>query len=251
MPSDRYRFRGSVMPSAGARASILTPDLTEEGTAATLRLFDPIDSWGGEWGVSAKEFAEALDALPETVERITMHINSPGGEVFEAIAILNTLRGHRARVTAVVDGLAASAASVLATGVDELIMGGNTQLMIHDAWGVCRGNSADMADMASLLDRLSDNIAAIYAAKAGTDVAQWRAAMRAETWFSAEEAVAAGLADSVATPAPQPAAQFDLSGFRYQGRTNAPKPLAPPQGLPTTLARRALDHAMRRAPFAG
>ena len=92
-----YRFRGQTPPSSGIRASILTSDAADG--VATLRLYDPVDSWGGDWGVSAKEFAQALDALPDDTAEIQLHINSPGGEVFEGVAILNLLRQHKARQT--------------------------------------------------------------------------------------------------------------------------------------------------------
>lgn len=223
---ETFRFRGQQMPTPGIRASMLSPAV--EDTVATLRLYDPIDSWGGDWGVSAKEFAAALAVLPAEVNEIRLHINSPGGEVFEAVAILNQLRQHSARVVAIVDGIAASAASFLAVGVDELVMGRNTQLMIHDAWGLCVGNAGDMRGIAELLDRLSDNIADVYAAKAGGTVDAWRAAMLAESWYSADEAVAAGLADSVdGGDEVQPKDAFDLSVFRYQDRSDAPDPLTP------------------------
>ena len=194
---------------------------------ATLRLYDPIDSWGGEWGVSAKEFTRALDALPDDTAEIRLHINSPGGEVFEAVTILNNLRRHRARVVAIVDGLAASAASFLAAGADELIMGRNSELMIHDAWGLCVGNAGDMRDIAGRLDALSDNIASIYASKADGSTEEWRAAMLAETWYSADEAVAAGLADVVESGVEPDEAlnRFDLSAFKHAGRNEAPAPL--------------------------
>lgn len=216
-----YRFRGHLRPGSDVhRASLLQTD-AQDGVA-TLRLYDPIDSWGGEWGVSAKEFAEALAELGDASE-IRLHINSPGGEVFEGIAIMNQLRAHSARVVAVVDGLAASAASFIACAADETVMGRNAQLMIHDAWGLCVGNAQDMRDLSSRLDKISDNIASVYAAKSGSSIEDVRAAMLAETWYSAEEAVAARLADSVAETQ-QPKNSHDLSVFQYAGREDAPGP---------------------------
>lgn len=209
------------------RAEVPDPDLDDR--AAVIRLYDPIDSWGGEWGVSAKEFVAALDQLPDFIDEIRLHINSPGGDVFDGIAILNALRAHDARVVAVVDGLAASAASFIAAGADELVMARNTELMIHDAWGLCVGNADDMIAMAEMLGRLSDNIASVYADKAGGTVADWRAAMAAETWYTAEEAVAAGLADRVDTRKATGDAKdrFDLSIYTYAGRAAAPPPQRP------------------------
>jgi ATP-dependent Clp endopeptidase proteolytic subunit ClpP len=230
----RYRFHGRIPPEQGReplRAAIQT--VGQQDGVAVLRLYDPIDSWGGDWGVSAKEFATALDALGPDVNEIRLHINSPGGEVFEGIAILNALRNHRARVTTVVDGLAASAASFIAMGGDEVVMGRNSELMIHDAWGICMGNAADMRELGGLLDHLSDNIARVYAEKAGGTTEDWRVPMLAETWYSAEEAVAAGLADRVEEAAAKPENRFDLSVFTYAGREKAPAPDLHPEASAT------------------
>jgi ATP-dependent protease ClpP protease subunit len=195
--SHRYRFHGRNRPQDRTR----TPVYDQAAAAvadgvATLRIYDPIDSWGGDWGISAKEFVNALDAIGDVGE-IQLQINSPGGEVFEALAIMNVLRAHPARVVARVDGLAASAASFIAASADELVMQPNSELMIHDGWGICVGNAADMHQTGDLLDHLSDNIASVYAEKSGGEVEDWRQLMLAETWFSADEAVTSGLADRI------------------------------------------------------
>lgn len=242
----QYRFWGRTPPGAeaGKHALVKAEVGSSETTEATLYLYGPIDSWGGFWGVSAAEVATALSSLPAGTTDITLRINSPGGEVFEAVAIMNLLRDHSARITARVDGLAASAASFLATSADELIMGGNTELMIHDAWGLAIGNAADMRSYADLLDSTSDNIASVYADKAGEDTAFWRDYMLKESWFSAEEAVELGLADSVNTgqpaedPEAEPAArmQFDTETlFTYAGRDKAPAPAPLPTATSTAL----------------
>lgn len=222
-----YRFRGQLAP---AEREPLRAELTskQDGNVATLRIFDVIDSYGGPWGVSAKEVAAALDGLGSQVTEIDLHLNSPGGEALEGIAILNLLRAHAAKVTVTVDGLAASAASFIAAGADETIMARNSQMMIHDAWGLVVGNAEDMRDLAATLDKLSDNIASIYAEKAGGKTEDWRGAMKAETWYTAEEAVTAGLADSVLNAEePSPANSFDLSVFAHSGRADAPAPFVP------------------------
>lgn len=237
-----YRFWGRKPPTdapgnhAVVRAEVTSTDSSE----ATLYLYGPIDSWGGMWGISAAEVAGALATLPTGTTQLTVRINSPGGEVFEAVAIMNLLRDHDARIVARVDGLAASAASFLAASADETIMGGNTELMIHDAWGIAMGNAADMTAYANLLDKTSNDIADVYAAKAGTDRETMRAYMLEEKWFSAAEAVAAGLADSVNTgkadeETDEPAARmaFDLKSlFDTPGRTAALEP-APLPTAPT------------------
>lgn len=233
-----YRFHGRNAPTDRKPTPVLAQSPTgvvlENGTAV-MRLFDPIDSWGGSWGVSATEFHAALDLLPDDVETIELHINSPGGEVWEALAILNGLRAHKARVVAVVDGIAASCASFIACAADETVMSPNSQLMIHDAWGLCVGNAAEMHATGDLLDQISDNIASIYATKAEGTTEEWRATMRVEGWYLAEEAVAAGLADKVAgqESGEDPSDAFDLKGIgmQYAGRAEAPVP-APPAAEP-------------------
>lgn len=220
---------------AGIRAEV--PKVTGDATTAVIRLYDSIDDWGGMFGVSAKEFADVLDDLPDSVEEIRLHINSRGGMVFEAVAILNQLRNHPARVVAIVDGLAASSASFIAVGADELIMGQNSELMIHAPWALVIGDAEDMRSMAKLLDSTETNIASIYQRKAGGTIDEWRAVMHEETWLSAEEALEAGLADSVAgdpapdvdddEPDPAVANRWDLSIFSFAGRANAPAPKIP------------------------
>jgi ATP-dependent protease ClpP protease subunit len=168
------------------------------GTAADVYLYDEI----GWYGLTAADFAAELNALG-TITQINLHVNSPGGDVFDGVAIYNTLRRHPASVTTYVDGLAASAASFIAMAGDRVLIEPTGTVMAHDASGLCIGNAADMRETAGLLDRVSDMIAGIYAAAAGGTVAQWRTVMKAERWYTAEEAVAAGLADAVldeATP---------------------------------------------------
>lgn len=196
----------------------------EQTGAADLYIYDAIDSW---FGVSAEALVQDLAKLD--VEQLNVYINSPGGSVFDGLAILNALRRHPANVTVTVDGLAASAASFIAMGGDEVVMGRNSELMIHDASGICIGNSSDMQTMADDLARISDNIASIYAERAGGDVKAWRDVMLAETWFTAQEAVDAGLADRVdgAKDGEKAKAKFDLGVFAHAGRADAPFPYIP------------------------
>lgn len=154
----------------------------------------------GFWGVSASDFMDALRQINTGV--IELHLNSPGGDVFDGIAIYNCLRAHKARVDVVVDSLAASAASVIAQAGDTITMMPGSQIMIHEASGLCMGNAEDMAEMARMLDQQSDNIAGIYAQAAGGERDEWRTRMKAETWYMAEEAVEIGLADRVAVDEP-------------------------------------------------
>ena len=150
----------------------------------------------GYWGVSAAEFSERLVSAGEG--DITLRVNSAGGDVYAGLAIMNQLRNHPGKVTAYVEGLAASAASfIVVGGADEVIMCPNSEMMIHDAMTFAEGNADDISSALAGLERASENIASIYAAKAGGDPASFREAMKKETWFTAEEAVLAGLADRV------------------------------------------------------
>lgn len=196
-----------------------------DGTVATLRLYDPIDSWGDWWGVSAKEFARVLDELPDDVTEIRLLINSPGGEVMEGIAIMNQLRAHKARTVAIVEGIAASSASFIAVSCDELVMMRNSELYIHNAWGIVIGDAADLRAVADDLENHFDrNIASIYAEKSGDSVEHWLAEMDKDRFLTAEQAVAEKLADRVegVGDAAAAKAKFDLSVFaRSDGRRAA------------------------------
>jgi ATP-dependent protease ClpP protease subunit len=183
-----------------ARAAAET---TEAPNSADVFIYDEIGEsfWGG--GVSAQTMATELAALD--VDELNVYINSPGGAAWDGIAIMNAIRRHRAHVTVYVDGLAASAASVIAMAGDRIVMNRGSELMIHDASGGAYGNADLMDEVGQILHKLSDSIAAVYAGRSGTDRDTWRAAMKAETWYTAEEAVAAGLADEWAdSPASEP-----------------------------------------------
>ena len=181
------------------------------------------------WEVRASEFVPALDAVTDS--HIDLHISSPGGDVFEALAIMNALKEHPATKTVYIDGLAASAASFIAVGIGgEVIMRPGAEMMIHNAQG---GAWGDMNDMHAIIERLesaSATIADIYAAKTGTDAETWRAAMDAETWFSADEALVAGLVDKVEAAGEGvdnrklAGVSNHVRGGRYRRREDAPAP---------------------------
>lgn len=176
--------------------AVTTPAPSGDGSIATIRLYGPIDSWGGYWGISTKDVGQVLDALPDSVTQIILRINSPGGEVFEGVSILNMLRAHKASVTAVVDGLAASAASVIAAGADDTVMSPGTQMMIHSPWIFAMGNAGDLRKTADVLDGIESSIVEIYTAKAGEK--DWATMLADDTWLNAAESVELGLADRVA-----------------------------------------------------
>jgi ATP-dependent Clp endopeptidase proteolytic subunit ClpP len=182
---------------------------------AEIVIYDEI----GAFGIPAKAFLDELKALGPVAE-VTVRINSPGGSVFDGVAIYNALKRHDAAITVWVDGIAASIASMIAMAGDEVVMPENAMLMLHDPSGLVMGTATDMRGMAEALDRMKAGMVAAYRDKSGRDDTEIEALMQAETWLSAQEAVALGLADRVEAPV-RMAAHFDLSRFR-----NAPPQLA-------------------------
>lgn len=184
--------------------------------------------------MTAKNLIDDLQSL--RVDELHIHINSPGGEVDDGIAIYNTLRNHSARKTTFIDSLAASAASFIALAADEVVIALTGQVMIHEASTVAIGDAEEMRRNADLLDRYSNNIAGIYSRKSGMSVEECRELMRAETWFTGAEAVEAGLADRTDEDADEEEGDDDMQrrmtarhnlslfAFRYAGREKAPAP---------------------------
>jgi ATP-dependent Clp endopeptidase proteolytic subunit ClpP len=226
----RIGWRSVTARSRSAREWYRITDQADSSTE--IMIYDEI----GMWGVSAADFVRDLATV--TARNITLRLNTPGGEIFDGIAIYNALRSHPACVTTVVDGLAASIGSVIMQAGDRRVMMPHSTAMIHDGAGMCFGSAADMRELADLLDKLSDNIAGVYAERAGAgSVAEWRAAMLATSWYTASEAVAAGLADEVESPNEPPESpgveeepmmdEWDLSMFRYRNRNEAPAPWVP------------------------
>ena len=173
--------------------------LNAAGPKATIRIYDEI----GFFGITAEDFARALDEV--TADEIEVQISSLGGDVFDGVAIYNALRAHPASVTTRVDSMAASIASVIAQAGDRRVMLSGSQMMIHEAWGFAVGNSGEMRKLADILDKQTDVIAGIYSEVSGGDRDGFLGQMRAESWFDADEAVGAGLADEVVKPESRPA----------------------------------------------
>ena len=161
-------------------------------------------------GVSAKDVSAQLAGITGPLD---VHINSYGGSVKDGIAITNAIRSHNGPKRTIVDGMACSAASVILQAGDERIVQPGAMVMIHDASAGVMGNAADMKKAAEELDKHSDNLAALYAQRAGGTPEQWRNAMKTESWYNAEEAVDAGLADKVGTDSAALPAGMDLTAF--------------------------------------
>ncbi len=168
-----------------------------EGGRRTVYLYGTIgqDWWDDDSSNTAREFSKTLDSLGGAP--LDIRIDSCGGDVYEGFAIASAIQRYPGQTTAYVDGIAASAASYVALMADRVIMSDFAQLMIHDAWTCCQGNAAELRGMSERLDALDASIAGIIAARSGMAVEDVRAAMDAETWYGAEEAVRAGMADEV------------------------------------------------------
>jgi ATP-dependent Clp protease protease subunit len=183
-------------------------DFRAQAKGAEIVIYDEI----GAFGIPAKAFLDELKALGPVLE-LTVRINSPGGSVFDGVAIYNALKRHEARVTVWIDGIAASIASMIAMAGDQVVMPENAMLMLHDPSALVIGTASDMRAMAEALDKMKAGMVAAYRDKSGRDDAEIEALMRDETWLSAEEALGLGLADRIEQPV-RMAAHFDLSRFR-------------------------------------
>jgi len=183
------------------------------GGPAKVSIYGEIGTgWDGQSGVDAKAFREEFARIPLN-QPINLHIHSPGGSVFDGLAIYNLIAARRANVTAYVDGVALSAASFIAMAAGKVVMPKTSRMMIHDAQGFSIGDSENMREMATLLDRESDRIADIYAGKTGKTRQAMRALMQATTWMDGEEAKAMGFCDECVDAAAV-TNSFSLSHFR-------------------------------------
>jgi ATP-dependent protease ClpP protease subunit len=183
--------------------------------AATPKLY--VSGMIGGFDLDAQEFVQQVHALD--AKAIDLHVNSPGGFVWDTLSMYEALKSHPAHVTAHVDGLAASAASFLIQAADERVMATGSRAMVHDAQLVAVGSPAEVREMADIGDAVSNDIASIYAERSGGKPAAWRKAMTATTWYSASEAVDAKLADRVASKQSGPDNRTRLIQARYRALT--------------------------------
>jgi len=197
--------------------------------ANTIYLYDVIAGSDAEaaffGGVTATAFIDALNGMQGSVK---VRINSPGGDVFAGWAISQAIREYQSskgQITAIVDGVAASAASVIATAAKKTRMAKSSMMMIHKAWSMAVGNSNDMLETAALLDKVDGILAQSYAARALGDATAFLDMMNQETWFTPDEAIALRLADGLADDreAAAMSASWDLSAY-----AKAPEPIAAP-----------------------
>jgi ATP-dependent Clp protease, protease subunit len=227
-PADALE-RWAALPAAAAT----------EG-ADTITIFDVIgiDPWSGG-GFNAKRMAGALRAIGN--KPIAVQINSPGGDMFEGLAIYNLLREHKAEVTVQVMGLAASAASVIAMAGDRIEMGLGSFLMIHNAWGLVVGNRLDFTAAAETFAQFDSAMADIYAARTGMDAKAIAKMMDAETFITAKEAVEKGFADSTFN-APEPSGEASKAQAAISAQRRLDATLAK-SGMPRSERRRLMREA--------
>lgn len=189
------------------------------GERPAVYIYDEI----GFFGDTASEFSNALRAVD--ADELDVHVNSPGGDIFDGLAIYQSIKSHKAKVTVRIDGLAASIASVIAMAGDKVIMAPKASMMIHEGWTMAVGNTDELRKTAELLDKQSGVIASVYADRSGQPADFWRDRMRDETWYTADEALAAGLVDEVEGRKKEDKGDpFDLSVFNHAGREDAPAP---------------------------
>lgn len=191
-------------------------------------MYGPIgpDLFEPENAITAKS---VMEQLYEADGDVTVRISSPGGDVYTGIDIMNALKNYPGEVTVIVESLAASAASFIAVGgADRVLMRESSELMLHRAWTFTDGNADDVRKTLADLERQDVKLANIYAGKAGGDVQDWLDVMSAETWYTAEEALAAGLVDEIisapAKAAPAPPVALARKRFKFANRAAAPPP---------------------------
>ena len=183
---------------------------------AEISIYDEI----GFWGVSAASFAQDLKDCGNNIKQINLHIHSPGGDVFDGIAIYNLLKNHPANVTVYIDGLAASMASVIAMAGDEVIMPENAMMMIHKPWGIQGGDAEDMRKYADLLDKVENTLIPAYASKTGKTPEELAEMLSAETWLNGKECVEQGFANKLAEPL---VAMASIKSRKLEDYENMPK----------------------------
>jgi ATP-dependent Clp endopeptidase proteolytic subunit ClpP len=152
------------------------------------------DFWTGG-GVTAKSFQKELSDIKAS--QIDLHINSPGGVVFDGITIYNLIKQHPANVTTYIDGLAASIASVIALAGDKVVMAANALYMVHNPTGLAMGTASDMRSLADVLDKIAGTMVGTYVGKTGKSDADIRSLLDAETWMTADEALEYGFIDEI------------------------------------------------------
>jgi ATP-dependent Clp endopeptidase proteolytic subunit ClpP len=182
---------------AGHRAGSPLRVLNKSATEAEIVIYAGIgqDFWGDGSMISAKQFSDELKKIPETVNTINVRINSPGGDVFDGIAIYNRLKQHKAKKVVYIDGLAASIASIIALAGDEIKIGEGALYMIHLPWTGAWGDRMDFDNVINRLMDVEEQMLGIYSKRTGIERSEIRKMLEEETWMNAEESLEKGFVD--------------------------------------------------------
>jgi len=183
-----------------------------------IYLYDAIGGW---WGVEAQEFVKELNLA--NTPKIILHINCPGGDVFDARAMMTAIKQHKSEITAQIDGLCASAATFLSTACAKVTMAKGSLYMIHEGWTLVVGNKSELIKTADLLKKVDDSQVDDFRSKTGQEVDQISTWMREETWFTAEEAKEYGFVDEIIGESEEAGEQAS-SKWNLSAYENAPKP---------------------------
>ena len=177
------------------------------GETADIYIFDEI----GTYGVTAQDFISEIKGLKDMP--INLRINSLGGDVFDGMAMYNVIKRREAKTTVYIEGIAASIATIIALGADEVIMAENSLFMIHNAWGGTSGEAKDMRKTAETLDKITSELTDIYVKKTGLSYDALAEMMDEESWLNAQEAFALGFIDTISDSI-KVAAKYDVSKFK-------------------------------------
>ena len=220
-------------------------EIINKADKAEIWIYEQIgeDFWTGG-GVTAKNFQKELAGIKAS--QIDLHINSPGGEVFDGITIYNLIKQHPANVTAYIDGLAASIASVIALAGDTVIMAENALYMIHNPWGFAMGDATEMRKTADLLDKIGGSLVTAYASKSGKPDDEIYALMDASTWMTAQEAKDAGFIDEISEQMDLAACAKFIPAMQKAKFKNIPENLSGSKQTPTA---REAEKALRDVGF--
>lgn len=216
--------------------------LEVKNQVAEISIFDEI----GGWGVPVAEFKKQFDAIRD-LPQLKLLVNSPGGNVFDGMALYNLFSGVREKLRVEVLGIAASIASVVALAGRELVMGEGSYLMIHNPWAVVHGDAAEMRKVAEVLEKMRGELANIYESHSHLSKADVLARMQEETWFTAQEALEAGFADAVEDYGAIAALSFDVSKYRYQHVPRRVSELAAAAEAPVIRTEREFETFLREA----
>lgn len=210
-----------------------------DGQRARVTIYDEI----GFYGISAASFYRDLSAVAKDAEPVDIRISSPGGSVYDGMAIYSMLKGRAGKVTAYVDGIAASIASIVALAADIVVMPENSMMMIHNPFGAAVGDAPAMREQADILDKIAGQMAAIYAQKSGESEETVKAAMAATTWMTGKEAVERGYADVLGEERAF-SARFDLSAYASIPPDIAARFAGKPAQEAENINHQALVHAL-------